>query len=390
MMLSVQIAVDEIVTSCDSAGVLLYSYVHMERKVGEQELARAIKTLEDNGEVRGSNIFGYDAIASSSINSSELIEDHPGFRTLVQHEAAGNENFHRWTADGFPRTNCGYNLLKSKLLAKRMSRQTAGGASLTDQATADDARPQAASDDEESTAGSRWEHTNQERSKRRRNTSPFTSHADQPKGTDVFNFMKTVYEDTKRKGDDVSQLREQVATLRFEKELIESNGRAYKANAELLSAKEDLGQQRRLVNELTFKLEEQSTISKEQYRIAQEAITARKKIEEDWDVTLLHEKSKAAYSSKAELDNALDEIHLLKDAKHELNIQTRNLQAEVNAHTITCTAYNALKQESETKDAKIATQDIVIDVMAEREEQMIAKLSAREEAINKLQVIPCS
>jgi hypothetical protein len=120
MMTSVQISVDEIVTTCDSAGALLYALIHLPRKVTEQDMDKAIKTLAATYGVKGSNIFGYDTIASSSINSAELIEDHPGFRVLVHHETTKNEDFHRWTSPEFSSVNCGYNLLKARLLAKRI------------------------------------------------------------------------------------------------------------------------------------------------------------------------------------------------------------------------------------------------------------------------------
>jgi hypothetical protein len=127
MMISVQLDVDEIVTTLDSIGSLFYAFIHFPRRVTEQELAKALNTLETTHGVKGSNIFGYDMISSSSINTSELIEDHPGFRTLVAHEEQGNDQFNRWIADGYPGANCGYNLLKNKLLTKRTSGPAASG-----------------------------------------------------------------------------------------------------------------------------------------------------------------------------------------------------------------------------------------------------------------------
>ena len=98
MMMSVSLDVDEIVSTFDSISALQYAYVHFPRRITEQELAKALETLESSESVKGSNIYGYNPISSSSLNSSELIEDHPGFRILVQHDERRNDQFCRWTA----------------------------------------------------------------------------------------------------------------------------------------------------------------------------------------------------------------------------------------------------------------------------------------------------
>jgi len=150
MLSSVQIPVDEIVTTRDSTGALSYAFIHLLRRVTEQELDRAVKTLETSHGVKESNIFGYDAIASSSLNLSELIEDHPGFQILLQHEMNKNRDFCRWTADGFSGINCGYNLLKTRLLAKREAHASSGvGASSFGSRAAAGGRGSTTSDEEE-------------------------------------------------------------------------------------------------------------------------------------------------------------------------------------------------------------------------------------------------
>jgi hypothetical protein len=124
MMVSINFSVDEIVTTNDAA--LTYVYIHLQRKARSEELARGLMRLASSHGVTGSNIYGYDTVDSSSVESRELIEDHPGFKTLVSHEAINNENFNRWAADGYSGHNCGYNLLKSRLLARRTAGQVAG------------------------------------------------------------------------------------------------------------------------------------------------------------------------------------------------------------------------------------------------------------------------
>ena len=126
ILLSVGINADEIVGTRDTSGSCLYAYIHLPSKMTEEVLKGGIMKLASSHGIRETNIFGYDAVASSSTSTSDLIEDHPGFKILVQHQAQGNENFHRWTADGYADANSGYNKLKAKLLSKRTLRQVAG------------------------------------------------------------------------------------------------------------------------------------------------------------------------------------------------------------------------------------------------------------------------
>ena len=116
MMTSIDMPVNEIVTTRDD--VLMHTYIHLQRKTRKEDLERAIKSLSDKG-VAWTNIPGHPEIEGTSRVSCEFIEDHPGFRTLVRHQAEGNANFHRWTAEDFVGTNAGYNKLKKKLLSSR-------------------------------------------------------------------------------------------------------------------------------------------------------------------------------------------------------------------------------------------------------------------------------
>ena len=172
MMDSINFGVDEIVTTCDAA--LTYTYVHLRRKARAEELGRGIAMLSSTYGVVGSLVFGYDVVSSSSALACELIEDHPGFRILVQHEELGKSTFHRWTAGGYSGVNCGYNLLKAKLLARGGS-----GASSSSGASASANGGNTAAGDNEgeggpppgsgSTAG---EHSEGGRRKRGRSASP--------------------------------------------------------------------------------------------------------------------------------------------------------------------------------------------------------------------------
>jgi hypothetical protein len=126
MMDHIKFSVDEIVTTRETA--VQYTYVHLKKKAREEDLNRAIQALVSYG-VQGSEIYGYHTVDSNTPSESEHIEEHPGFQTLVEHEAQSNREFSRWTANGYnPNANCGYNLLKNKLMAKRAaSGQAASG-----------------------------------------------------------------------------------------------------------------------------------------------------------------------------------------------------------------------------------------------------------------------
>jgi hypothetical protein len=189
MMESINLRVDEIVTSCDSA--LTYTYIHLVRKARREELEGGIRTLASTYGVIGSLIFGYEPISSSSLISSDLIEDHPGFKTLVQHEAIGNEHFTRWTAETYSGTNSGYNLLKSKLLARRTSRTTSvppgvGGGSSDRIADNDDDVDEGYQQPESGSCGGRSDHDGGGRGKRQRAFSGGHSGYDVPESVPAY------------------------------------------------------------------------------------------------------------------------------------------------------------------------------------------------------------
>ena len=177
MLRYVGLSVDEIVFSRDAAFV--YAYIHLQRKVRERELEICMETLATSHSVKSSNLFRYEPIASNIPNMSEHIEDHPGFKTLVHHEANHNENFYRWTAHGYSGVNCGYNLLKARLLAGSTSspvidtstRGTRGRASSGEGGMGGET-PDDGGEEEESMPHPQTPRTNNERGKRQRTGSP--------------------------------------------------------------------------------------------------------------------------------------------------------------------------------------------------------------------------
>jgi hypothetical protein len=169
MMEKIGLKVDEIVAT--RATGIQYSFVHLEKKAKEDVLAKALKTLEEDG-VMGSEIYGYSTVSGNTPSTLEHLEDHPGFQTLVDHEERKNDQFHRWTADGYRETYCGYTLLKNKLLAKR-GQLPEGGETSTGSAAADNYdrgthRTPSDVDEEEDHIPRQ---SNDERNKRQRTTS---------------------------------------------------------------------------------------------------------------------------------------------------------------------------------------------------------------------------
>ena len=158
--------VDEIVAT-RTAGIQ-YTYVHLKKKAKEDVLVKALKTLELDG-FTGSEIYGYSTVDGNMPSASEHLEDHPGFQTLVEHDTQHNCEFRRWTAEGYnPDGLCGYNLLKNRLLAKRVSGQAAGG-------DGGAGRRETSDDEEEEEPAPRPEtksRTNEENNKRQRTGIP--------------------------------------------------------------------------------------------------------------------------------------------------------------------------------------------------------------------------
>ena len=246
MMASIDMPVDEIVMTRDNA--LMYVYIHLLRKTRKDALEKALKLLSEKG-VTGTNIFGYSEIDGTSRASAEFIEDHPGFKTLVRHQEEGNQNFHRWTAADYG-TNCGYNKLKNILLLRRASGSAADGG-----VGGDGGYEGAANyDDEEPVPRPRPSGSDGEKNKRRRTVSPDGGGG----GMDAsaVDLMKSIFEDSKRKNDDVNILREKVLinelTTKHQIALRETALARTKLEAELEEEKAELQRMRQLMVMVRF------------------------------------------------------------------------------------------------------------------------------------------
>jgi hypothetical protein len=119
MMEEMGIHVDEIVSSYDSIQNVYYAYIHTAYKVRDESFEMAMSTLASTHNIRGSIDNGHKSITSSVVKTSQMIEDHPGFRMLVKHEENENPTFKRWADEtNHPKTTFGYKRLKSKLRSK--------------------------------------------------------------------------------------------------------------------------------------------------------------------------------------------------------------------------------------------------------------------------------
>lgn len=225
IMASINMHVNEITMTRDNA--FMYVYIHLQRQTRKAELERAMKDLASHG-IMGTNIFGYNEVDGTSRGSYEFLEDHPGFRTLVQHQADGNTNFHRWTAEDYADANSGFNKLKKKLLSRRASEQAAGGSG--GGASTGGMGGRASSDEEEEEPHPRADQSNDARSKRKRTASP----AGGGKGgmdAHAVDFMKALFDDSKREKDQIIILRERVMKLEHENEMIQVKNQM-KANSD--------------------------------------------------------------------------------------------------------------------------------------------------------------
>ena len=170
MMDEIYHSADEIVST---RGIgIQYTLVHLKKKASSVSLANALKTLEPIG-VKGSEIFGYNTVEGNTPSASEHLENHPGFRTLVDHEIHKNSEFRRWTADGYnPNGLSGYNLLKTRLLANQASESSKSGQAADWGVGGNDGRGANANDDNDEEQRPRPSESDRERTKRRRTASP--------------------------------------------------------------------------------------------------------------------------------------------------------------------------------------------------------------------------
>ena len=264
MMISADLEVDEIVSTFDSIGALQYAYVHFPHRTTEQELAKALETLESSESIKGSNIYGYSPIDSSSLNSSELIEDHPGFRILVQHDERKNTQFNRWANVDNLSSNCGYNLLKNKLCAKLVSQQaqTANGGD------GGVSRNFATNDDEEDIPRPvpRTAESDGGKNKRRKTEQPQVI-GGSGGGMDALSidFMRSIFEDKSKNDNALFTLKEKVMKLEYEKTTFQTTREcelAQQSYRELTTRYENEHK------ELTTKYEEERRIVTEEAAVA--------------------------------------------------------------------------------------------------------------------------
>jgi hypothetical protein len=315
MMQDIGFGVNELVTTRDRA--VQYTYFHLKKKARAEELIKALSSLESRG-VKTTEIYGYSSIESSSPSEFEHIEDHPGFRTLVQHESLQGSEYHRWTASGYRDAHCGYNLLKSKLQAQRVTEQTSSGAATGER---EDGGFSGNSSEEDETVPNpltgqqhpRPSGSDGERTKRRRSISPRhdrkeSEDEDRIKTSDMFRFMKKVYEDTKRKGDNESELREKVTELKYQQEI--TNFRI-----ELSLKEEELSEKQRQMSDLSAKLElEVETKSKHIADLNEKMSNMAKS--KDEEIAGLREEMKKAKEISDSKENGLHELVKSKVVKY--------------------------------------------------------------------------
>ncbi len=116
MMKQIDIPVSEIVSTQYQAKNVQYTYIHSQRQIRQEELSMALQSLASENGLQGGNMHGICFTIISSVRSSLLIENHPGFRMLVDHEESGNVNFHKWADETYIRKAAfGFKKLKSKL-----------------------------------------------------------------------------------------------------------------------------------------------------------------------------------------------------------------------------------------------------------------------------------
>ncbi len=244
---------DEIVITRSSG--LQYTYLHLKKKTRAEDLANALKILEPAG-VIGSEIFGYNTIDGNAPSVSEHLEDHPGFRTLVDHEMNKNSEFRRWTANGYnPNGLCGYNLLKTRMLANQVSGSSPSGpaASRGDGGNGEYGGGASNYDGDEQRPRSIPVGSGEEKSKRRRTVSPDGGGGMDASAVDL---VKSILEESKRNNDDVRILWEKVLvnelTAKHQIALGEASIAHIKIQAEMEEGKAELHSMRQLMVTVIF------------------------------------------------------------------------------------------------------------------------------------------
>ena len=90
-------SIDECHYTCDSS--LVYTYIHFKNAVSTHTMKIFMDRMKISNNIVASSIFGYDAIASST--PEESLENHVGFKIIVQHYKINHPSFKSCT-DGKP------------------------------------------------------------------------------------------------------------------------------------------------------------------------------------------------------------------------------------------------------------------------------------------------
>jgi hypothetical protein len=116
MMEDAGIPVGEIVSTYDNTHDVNYTYIMTSIKIREERLEEAMEILDSSYNIKGSDNPEHKVIISNSTKLMQNIEDQPGFRMLIAHEACQNVNFHRWAnANNNIKGKYGFSRLKHKL-----------------------------------------------------------------------------------------------------------------------------------------------------------------------------------------------------------------------------------------------------------------------------------
>ncbi len=110
-MKEIEVSVNELVST--RSDTVQYTFINLKKQMRQEDLRKALQPLACMRNEQNNSI-GF--IINSSGKDSQMIENHPGFRMLIDHEASGNIHFHRWINETCTkRTLFGYELLKSRL-----------------------------------------------------------------------------------------------------------------------------------------------------------------------------------------------------------------------------------------------------------------------------------
>ncbi len=110
-MKEIEVSVNELVST--RSNDVQYTFINLKKQMRQEDLRKALQSLACMHDEQNNSI-GF--IINSSGKDSQMIENHPGFKMLIDHEASGNIHFHKWINKTYTKgTLFGYELLKSRL-----------------------------------------------------------------------------------------------------------------------------------------------------------------------------------------------------------------------------------------------------------------------------------